>query len=285
MIRAGKRLILKGLSGFGYELVHKQKNAAAPVESANVAPASASMEPARLDARWNRSPIDQFLDTAHATFSTGHFDQHYVVWRMRRLRKAIQLQGIDFKGKRVLELGGGHGDMGAFFAELGADVISAEGREINCHFANLKYRHLPSFRSVQHDLEKPFGDLGRFDLAFSFGSLEVIWNAADYIKSCCEVADTVLFETFVIDSTDPLEAHGGPGVNGPNPDATEDHSLSGGAIAPSPAYIERLFSEHGFRVERFFDADINAFPHCYDWEHGDLRTDIARRRFWRFTRG
>lgn len=285
MIRAGKRLILKGLNSLGYDLVHKQQNTAASVEPGNVVTASASMESARLDARWNRSPVDQFLDTAHATFSTGHFDRHYVVWRMRRLRKAIQLQGIDFTGKRVLELGGGHGDMGAFFAELGAEVISAEGRAMNCHFANLKYRHLPTFKSVQRDLEKPFGDLGRFDLAFSFGSLEVIWNAADYIKSCCEVSDTVLFETFVIDSIDPFAAETWHGENGSSVGTTEDHSLSGRAIAPSPAHIERLFSENGFRAERFFDADINALPHCYDWEHGDQRADIARRRFWRFTRG
>ena len=38
-------------------------------------------------------------------------------------------KGFDFfKGKKILELGAGHGDIGAFFAELGADVLCLDGR-------------------------------------------------------------------------------------------------------------------------------------------------------------
>ena len=43
-------------------------------------------------------------------FHEGHFHEHYDDWRMRRIRKVMEIYGSDFRGKRVLELGGGLGD-------------------------------------------------------------------------------------------------------------------------------------------------------------------------------
>ena len=59
------------------------------------------------------------------------------------------MYGIDyFKNKNVLELGGGHGEIGAFFAELGANVLCLDGREQNVNFANLKHRKLNNFKCI-----------------------------------------------------------------------------------------------------------------------------------------
>jgi 2-polyprenyl-3-methyl-5-hydroxy-6-metoxy-1,4-benzoquinol methylase len=65
--------------------------------------------------------------------------------------------GVDFfKGKKVLELGCGHGDIGAFFADLGADVLCLGGRIQNINFAKLKHRKVANLKFVQFNLENDF---------------------------------------------------------------------------------------------------------------------------------
>jgi SAM-dependent methyltransferase len=239
-------------------------------------------EPERLIAQWFKSPVDQFLDAAYRAFRTGHFDVHYVDWRMRRIQKVLQIEGIDFSGKTILELGGGHGDIGAFFAELGANVISIDGRAENCQFANLKYSNLPTFKSIQRDIEKDFTHLGRFDLVVSFGSIEVLDGISEHIARICKVTDRVLCETIVLPSDNPEEEeHTEIGVT---EELTADHTISGAFQRVSPPFIERAFADHGFTAERFFDSDLNSGFHVYDWEVGDELDEMAPRRFWRFTK-
>jgi len=231
-----------------------------------------------MSALRRENPIDWYVMGSHYFFENGHFHDHYVEWRIRRLRKIMEIFGADFAGKRILEIGGGVGDMGAFFAAMGATVISLEGRLVNQQFAALKYRELSNFQSIVFDAEEDFTHLGRFDLILNLGFLEVITKVDHVLDCCCRMSDHVFVETMVCDSLDPDEVaivDFIPGI---------DHPLHGKGARPSPGYIERFFELHGYATRRAFDSDLNTYMHVYDWNHEDRGAIDNYRRFWYFSK-
>lgn len=157
------------------------------------------------------------------------------------------------------------GHVGGFFAALGADVTSLEGRINNINFANLCYGSKYRFKSIYCDLEKDFSDLGRFDFIINFGLLEVIKNI-DLVLSCCvKMSDDIFLETIVCDSLeakvmqvtyDPSDidqdAHDPSGIDNP---------MYGTSSYPSPLYIENFFKEKNFIGIPYFHADLNTPKH------------------------
>ena len=242
----------------------------------------------RLRPSCSASPVDKFIYDQECYFSFGHFDSSYPEWRMHRIKKMISILGIDFKGWRILELGGGHGEIGAFFAELGAEVVSAEGRLDNRNFANLKFRNIKNFKSVEFDGEKDFSFLGKFDLIINFGFIEVVENINNVLDCCSRMSNRIILDTLVCDSMDP------ECVLTFTYDEIEydDHPLHGrNCKRPSPAYIENFFAKAGFKCERHFTEDLNIDYFDYTWEHfNNMRTEVPTsvgitflRRFWLFT--
>ena len=229
----------------------------------------------------NLSPVDRFIAHHFIYLNDGHFADSYNAWRMKRVRKLMEIYGIEFKGKRILELGAGVGDIGSIFAELGAEVIGLEGRTANCNLANLRFRKLENYQVLQWDLEEDFSSFGRFDLIINFALVEAIEHFEKLLDCSMTMSDTIFLETLVCDSTDPyklffVEMH---------PDKSCDWPLSGRSPRPAPAYIERLFSEKGFDVHQHFDSDINSYPHTYDWKHqNNDNIHHSLRRFWSFTK-
>ena len=230
----------------------------------------------------NSDPLDLYVISHQHFFHEGHFHEHYDDWRMRRIRKVMEIYGSDFRGKRVLELGGGLGDIGAFFASLGAEVLSLEGRKVNQQFASIKYRNLKTFKSVLCDLEKDFSSYGRFDLIINFGLLEVIENLDNLMECCCRMSDCIFLETLVCDSTDPSEVR----YIKMDPAQTIDNPLYGPCAQPSPFYIEKFFETRGYSFRRAFDKDLNSVYHIYDWQHDNNTVDRPpyKRRFWLFSK-
>ena len=95
-----------------------------------------SIEVKRISAhtKVQSEPLDDYVAGNYFHFSKHHFAGHYDKWRLVRINKVLELFGVDyFKGKKILELGAGHGDMGAFFCELGANVLCLEGRLENAN--------------------------------------------------------------------------------------------------------------------------------------------------------
>jgi methyltransferase family protein len=228
----------------------------------------------------NGDPIDWYVTGSHFYFDQSHFHDHYIEWRIRRLRKIMEIFGTDFAGKRILEVGGGLGDMGAFFAAMGATVVSLEGRAVNQQFANLKYRNLPNFKSIVFDAEQDFTHLGRFDLILNLGFLEVVTEVDHVMDCCCRMSDHIFVETMVCDSLDPnkvILVDWLPGYI--------DHPLRGKGARPSPFYIERFFELRGYATRRAFDVDLNTYMHIYDWKHENHGTADNYRRFWYFSKG
>ena len=122
------------------------------------------------------SPVDRFVAEHFIYFANGHFDRTYDGWRMRRVRKLMEVYGIEFQGKRILELGAGLGDIGSIFAELGAEVVGLEGRAANCNLARLRFRGLKNYQVIQFNLEQDFSQFGRFDLIINFGLNDNVSN-------------------------------------------------------------------------------------------------------------
>ena len=116
--------------------------------------------------------LDKHLVYSGLVDEAGLFHPSYAGWRAKRLGKILEIYGADFfKGKKVLELGAGHGDLGASLAKLGADVLCLDGRLQNVSFARLKHRKVPRIRFEVFNLENDFSRFGRFDLIIDFAEV------------------------------------------------------------------------------------------------------------------
>lgn len=224
------------------------------------------------------SPVEQHLALNQLLFSSGHFHVHYHEWRMKRINKILDIFGVDyFKDKNILELGGGNGNIGAFFADLGANVLSLEGRNRHVTFANLNYRNLKNFKCVQFNLENDFSEFGKFDLIINFGLLYHIKNIDEHLNCCAKMSDNIILESEVCDSSDPDKIIYIRESNSSN------EALDGIGGRPSPFYVERILEENNFKVLRFFENSINTDFHVYDWKHkNNDRVVENHRRFWLF---
>jgi SAM-dependent methyltransferase len=226
-------------------------------------------------------PIDRHVFLSSIYGSSELHDPFFEGWKIRRIDKILELYGTDyFNNKSVLELGCGHGDIGAFFAELGANVLGLDGRTQSVNFANLKHRKVKNFKCLQYNLENDFTEFGKFDLIINFGLLYHLKNVTEHLNYCFKMSDDIMLESAVCDSTDPYKIF----FYDENKD--EDvQALGGIGSRPSPFYIERIAQENNFEVIRYFSADLNYGTLLYDWAHrndhqgGD---DISLRRCWRF---
>jgi SAM-dependent methyltransferase len=230
-----------------------------------------------------RDPIDRYLATSLAR-DGAFLGPAYVAWSVARIDTILDQYGLEwFKGRRILEVGGGHGDIGAFFASLGAQVLCLEGRARHARIARLRHRAVPGFECVPFDLEGDFSRFGTFDLVIDVGLLYHLRNVERHLGCCFGAAGEVVLESAVCDSTDPYRIL----VVKEDP-ASMKMALHGVGSRPSPFFVERLATERGFTITRLFLAELNAGPEfCYDWTHrddGSAPDDLSLRRMWRFSR-
>lgn len=239
--------------------------------------------------RAEAGPVGLFLHLHDNLNRVGHGHRSYAEWRYRRIMKILTQFGTDWAGRRVVEIGGGQGDIGAFFAQLGAEVLSLEGRPENVCVANLRHRQFPGFKSVVLDLEKDaVSALGRFDIAINFGFLEVVTDQTTVLAKTAELADDIFLETVVADCQESSTVLFDYGALTAGDEILNDRPLGTmTARIPSPAFVEEFFTGQGYGVTRLFDRDLNTPDHLYDWlptGSGDVSMFPCRRRFWRFGR-
>jgi len=222
------------------------------------------------------SPLDRLAAiTSKLEFSAVVRDE---IWTIKRINKILAMYGINWHGKKVLELGAGYGDIGAILACMGADVVCVDARVESLNNGRIKYRNLKNIRFVQRDLDGDIGGFeeGRFDLLIHFGLLYHIQNVEDNLRSCAKLSDEILIDTEVLDSVEDTIAYlDESGTFWGN-------SIYGKGSRPSPTFIIRILREMGYKVEVHMDRKLNYGFRTYDWLHGEEpKVTPGQRRFFR----
>jgi len=101
---------------------------------------------------------------------------------------------LPIEGKSVLEVGAGIGLLTGFFEERGCKVLSTDARPDL--LAEIKRRH-PARKVATLDLEQPdgIGALGKFDVAFCYGTLYHLAAPELALEALGSVSDMILLET------------------------------------------------------------------------------------------
>lgn len=200
------------------------------------------------------------------------FEGHYADWRKKRMAVLVAHYGQEwFAGKRVLELGCGHGHVGRELLALGAEVVFSEARTEHCE----TLRGL-GLSPVQFDIEKdPWPFTGRFDLVVHWG---VLYHVApeNFRKAleCCSYTDRLCLESHVCASKDPTAVL-------PTNEEGFDQAINGVGCRPSAAAVEAVLGEHFNQVERIDSAALNSSTHVYAWEEDSFAPEFGGlRRFW-----
>lgn len=206
-----------------------------------------------------------------------HFSGHYEFWRIKRIKAIVEHYGENwFKGKKILELGCGYGDIGLVFRSLGSEVVFSEGRSENVEYLRRKF---PQNRIYLMNCENewPFSKDEHFDLILHMGLLYHLDNIFFALDHCLECSDNIVLETEVSDSDDENyilkidESKDG-----------YDQSLIGHGSRPSAEYIEKHIKQYGkWNFERITDSRCNASFHRYDWSVNNTgKWENGLRRFW-----
>lgn len=179
-----------------------------------------------------------------------------------------------FVGKKVLELGAGHGAIGGFFSMLGANVTCLEGRSE--HVEQIRQR-FPAVNAMVFDLDKALpANLVPADVIIHFGVLYHLRDPEASLRDTCRACSHMVLETECADSDDPNFSR-----QTSEKVYHKDHALNGVGCSPSAAFIERILSEEGMAFEMIKDARCNAGDHHYDWPLRNTGAGPkAQRRFW-----
>lgn len=198
------------------------------------------------------------------------FDDHYDEWRSKRIAAIEDYYGsLFFKGKTILEIGCGYGDIGGYFTTLGADVTCSDAVEeylVEC------INRYPNVKTIRADLDKEWPP-GSYDIIFHMG---VLYHLGDYKKTIKEAAKHckyLVLETEVLNSSK---------INHVNTEEDGyDQAFNKVGSRPSAKAVEKELDTCGFTYERIQDDRCNAGYHCYDWEVDDNDNyQHGLRRFW-----
>lgn len=203
------------------------------------------------------------------------FDGKYLEWNQKRIKAIIENYGVDFlRGKKVLDLGCGHGDIGAAFFRLGADVTSIDARDEHLKIVSKKHHGLKTMK-LDLDREWPFANQ-RFDIILDLGLLCHLQNFEKHLSDVCHSTTHLILETAVCDSEDPNKVFTYPENRG-----VHDWSFNGNGSRPSAAAIERVLKKCGMDYRRFDSKTINAGTYKYDWspKNNDEHSN-EKRRLW-----
>lgn len=191
----------------------------------------------------------------------------YKEWNEVRIKATIDHYGKDFfKGKTILDLGCGWGDVSAYFAkECGAYVTGIDVRPPHIEKAKNRHPH-PNLQFFTKDIEKRSWDYGseKFDIIICWGLLYHLKDPKRVLKKLCKHCNYLIVDSEVIDSEDarltkeiaePSDMKHGWGG-----------SILGFGMRPSAALIEHVFKEARMQVESPKDlTQLDHSCHNYSW--------------------
>lgn len=155
-------------------------------------------------------------------------------------RLTVLFNGIEddsFAGKSVLEVGCGHGHLGAELERLGATVTSIDGRKDNIHQLQKKFPGRAAFTcDVGSD---DFAKYGPVDIVFAFGILYHLPRPSEFLARCASMSDVLLLEGAVSDILEPeivwVKERG-----------FYDQAIDGTGCRPSPSWVEENLRLSGY---------------------------------------
>lgn len=168
--------------------------------------------------------------------------------------------GLDLKGRTVLEVGSGVGELTYFFEELGCDVLSTEARDIN---VEEHLRRHPKRKVEIADLNHPgsHDKFGTFDIIFCYGTLYHLPDPCLTISDVANVCQGLLLLETCVSPIDNGE------INHINePASALDQSFQGVGCRPGRDWI---FAE----LKKYFpyvyitatQPDHQDFPRSFSW--------------------
>lgn len=203
------------------------------------------------------------------------FDGRYLDWNQKRIKGIIDYYSYPFiYGKKVLDLGCGHGDVGGALYRLGADVIALDARQEHLNIINKKFTGI---KTVKSDLDSKwsFNEL-QFDIILDLDVLNHLNDYEKHLRTICKSTTHLVIEAAVCDSIDPYKVfHITENKN------QYDMAINGQGCRPSAGAIERILNESGFTFKRYDNSKFNSGDYIYDWQSSnDNSHDINHRRIW-----
>ncbi len=214
-------------------------------------------------------------------------------WRVKRVKKLEYIFTREwFKGKKVLELACGFGNIGLYLKSLGADVTFADARREALDTVKQKD---PDANVVQLDQEKKWLLPGKYDLVLHFGLLYNLDNWEQDLECTVQHGQFTALETAVARYTHPFELK----IVDPKYPYELYGPYSGRGTLVSAVNVERVLDRLMTDYHRYDDADLNMNKkwdeYLYDWleEYGPIveydqtptsdswdSIHLGGRRFW-----
>lgn len=202
------------------------------------------------------------------------FNEIYHDWNHTRAKAIIDNYNYRFfSGKKIIDLGAGHGDLAASFLRLGADVLCVDAREENLEIIRKKHPALKTMR-LDLDYEFPF-EQHQFDVVISAGLLCHLKNYERHLENICNVAQYIILETEVLDSPN-LDSK----IQSFEDKIINDLSFNGEGSIISSANIQKRLYDMGATFKRLDDAKINSGPYKYNWTENNSGRNVGNRRLW-----
>ena len=199
------------------------------------------------------------------------FEGHYIDWtntRMNTMKKYVK--SSFFRGKKLLELGGGRGHNGNEFSKLGCVVTSTEIRKE--HLEDGKKLH-PNLVFKQFDCNTQKISK-HYDIILHWGVLYHIENVKAHLENVLQRCNYLFLETEVVDS----HASICPLVE---EEDRYDQAFHKVGSRPSPVLIEEMLKNDGFDYKMITDSMLNSGFHRYDWpSQNSSHFQDGLRRFW-----
>lgn len=204
-----------------------------------------------------------------------YFNNHYYNWNDKRYFFIRHLlDATDINQFKVLEVSGGHANLGKKFFDLGCDVTVTEGRAEHVNYINMLY---PGIKTEIINLENSMPALPKFNLVLHFGVLYHLSDPLEHLKDFLlkQDFDHLFLETEVSNHPDKnfvfkIKEFG------------YDQSLSTIGGRPTSSGIETILRDLSLVWKRHDNVNLDSFPHNYSWqESGMLETyRPGMRRFY-----
>jgi hypothetical protein len=204
-----------------------------------------------------------------------YFKNHYEEWNHKRYTFIRHLLGTtEINKMKVLEVSGGHANLGKKFYDLGCEVTVTDGRSEHVNSINTLY---PGIKTEIINLENNWPALSRFDIVIHFG---VLYHLSDPLKHLENFLLSQDFDHLFLETE--VSNHPDKNFVFKIKEFGYDQSLSTIGGRPSSSGIETVLSNLSLDWERHDNVNLDCLPHNYSWqEYGTLETYWSgMRRFY-----